>query len=177
MVSFVCACTAFSVSPTIALSEVEHVMDVTKLGYASAILVNDYWSWEKEFADFTGEDNWPVNAIYSLMQNRNVDVETAKQMTKVRIMELAEKYGEAALKCTAGLPIDSPVVKWFALHDLMFAGNAFWSMTCPRYHQDKPQLRRGDMALYTRLANFALNSSKALSSKVDNELVSELPLQ
>lgn len=163
MASFVCACTGFSVSPAIAPAEIEHVMEVTKIGYASAMLVNDYWSWEKEYRDFTGKDNWPVNAIYSVMRKNNVNADVAKAIVKVRIMELAQQYGEAALKCTAGLPLDSPVVKWFALHDMLFAGNAFWSMTCPRYHKDLPQQLRGDASLYTRLANFGLSPGELVS--------------
>lgn len=120
-------------------------MEATKLGYASAMLCNDYWSWDKEVAHLKGKDSHPVSAIHLFMQKHNVDVNTAKQMAKVKTMELAEQYGEAALKCTAGLPMDSPVVRWFALHDLMFAGNALWSMTCPRYHLELPQQRREDV--------------------------------
>lgn len=106
------------------------------------MLCNDYWSWDKELKDFTGVANWPVSAVYLFMQQHNVDADTAKHMVKEKTMELAEQYGNDAAKWVEGLPADSPIVRWFALTDLMIAGNALWSMTSPRYHTERPQLSR-----------------------------------
>ncbi|CZR58890.1 uncharacterized protein PAC_08782 [Phialocephala subalpina] len=142
---YMSACTGFGVVPTIAPSEVESVLDITKIGYACAMLCNDYWSWDKEFEDFTGEGNWPVNSVYLYMQKHNVDANTAKEMVKVKTMELAQQYGDQAVKCVQGLPIDSPIVRWFGLLDMVIAGNALWSITCPRYHRDRPQLCRDQL--------------------------------
>lgn len=111
------------------------------------MLCNDYWSWDKEFEDFTGEGNWPVNAVYLFMQQQNVDAKTAKEMVKVKTMDLAKQYGEKAVKCLEGLPSDSPVVRWFGLLDLVIAGNALWSITCPRYHREKPQLCKDQISV------------------------------
>lgn len=71
-------------------------------------------------------------------------------------MELAKEYGDGAMKCTAGLPLESPIVRWFALHDLVIAGNALWSMYCPRYHRNMPQLRKDEVNPHTRVADLAL---------------------
>ncbi|KAF8859970.1 terpenoid synthase [Acephala macrosclerotiorum] len=143
---FISACTGFSVFPTISPAEVESALDITKIGYACAMLCNDYWSWEKEFEDFTGEGNWPVNAVYLFMQQHNVDAETAKEMVKIKTMELAKEYGEKAVKYVEDIPVDSAIMRWFGLLDLVVAGNALWSITCPRYHRERPQGYRGQTA-------------------------------
>lgn len=106
------------------------------------MLCNDYWSWDKELEDFTGVRNWPVSSVYLLMQQHNMDADTARYIVKTKTMELAEQYGKIVAKLIEGLPTNSPIVRWFALTDLMIAGNALWSMTCPRYHRERPQLSR-----------------------------------
>ncbi|KAE8443709.1 hypothetical protein EG329_001481 [Mollisiaceae sp. DMI_Dod_QoI] len=137
---FISACTGFSVVPTISPADVGSVLEITKIGYACAMLCNDYWSWDKEFEDFTGEGNWPVSAVYLFMQQHSVDANTAKEMVKVKTMELAKQYGERVVTCVEGLPVDSAVVRWFGLLDMGLAGNALWSTTCPRYHREMPHL-------------------------------------
>ncbi|KAE8446357.1 hypothetical protein EG329_012106 [Mollisiaceae sp. DMI_Dod_QoI] len=123
----------FGVTPTITLAEIESVSKITKQGTVCMILCNDYWSWDKEVVEYEGTGGFPLNAVHILMEMNKVDAKAAKELVKGELAQRIQDYGDSVTSMIEALPLDSPIVRYLGLLDLTIAGNAVWSLSCPRY--------------------------------------------
>ncbi|KAK8006183.1 fusicoccadiene synthase [Apiospora marii] len=138
----------FSMDFTLTADETEKTSAITWTAYSSWVLVNDYFSWEKEWKNHqaNGGTGLIANAIFLFTQWYSVDNEEAKKMLRKEIMAREETY--CRLKdefVAAGLGTEK-TLQWLELLDLVTAGNFAWSMTTARYRlggrDDYPKLRR-----------------------------------
>lgn len=138
----------FSMDFTLTADETEKTSAITWAAYSSWVLVNDYFSWEKEWKNHQANGGTGViaNAIFLFTRWYSVDNEEAKKMLRKEIVAREETY--CRLKdefVAAGLGTEK-TLQWLELLDLVTAGNFAWSMTTARYRlggrDDYPKLRR-----------------------------------
>ena len=98
-------------------------------------LQNDLFSWEKEYASATrmGLSN-VANAIWVLMKEHSIDVDSAKGICRGIIKEKVIEYQHIfqVNKDNTGLSID--LRRYLEAIQYRLSGNVLWSLICPRYH-------------------------------------------
>ena len=138
----------FSMDFTLTADEIEKTSAITSAAYGSWVLVNDYFSWEKEWKNHqaNGSTGKIANAIFLFTQWYSVGNKEAKQMLRKEILAREETY--CRLKdefVTAGFSSEK-TMQWLELLDWVTAGNFAWSMTTARYRlgaeDSYPALRR-----------------------------------
>lgn len=126
--------------------EKERTSAVTTAAYNAWVLVNDYFSWEKEWQNYQGNNSQGeiVSAVFLFMKWRSVDPMEARKLLKAEILAREQRYCEAKDELTARGNISDNIRNWFDLLDWVTAGNFAWSMTTARYLNGKdayPSLR------------------------------------
>ncbi|KAF4966749.1 hypothetical protein FSARC_5614 [Fusarium sarcochroum] len=119
------------------LSEAEEqkIAHITTVAYGAWVLVNDYFSWDKEWKNYqaNGSTGMIANAIFLFMGWYSVDKEDAKKMVRKEIMSREAKYCTLKDEFIAkGLATDK-ILHWLHVLDCVTAGNFAWSMTTARY--------------------------------------------
>lgn len=136
-------------SMNFALSEEEsaETAALTTAAYDAWVLVNDYFSWEKEWKNHeaNGETGMIVSAVFLFMKWHSVDATKARALLREEIIVREEKYCRAKEDFLARGKLTEKTVQWLDLLDLVTAGNFAWSMTTARYQLEAddayPRLR------------------------------------
>lgn len=128
----------FSMDFYLTAEETAQTSSITSAAYDAWVLVNDYFSWEKEYRNYeaNGSTGQIVSAVFLFMKWHNVDQITAKKMLRGEIIAREEKYCRLKSDYFARGNVTNRIIKWFELLDLVTAGNFSWSMTTARYHDD-----------------------------------------
>ena len=108
---------------------------ITNAAYDSWVLVNDYFSWEKELLNFkaNGSVGEIVSAVFLFMKWYSVDAKEGKRMLRAEIQIREHKYCQAKADLLARGNLTENTKDWLELLDLVTAGNFAWSMTTARY--------------------------------------------
>lgn len=127
--------------------ESEATSALTTAAYDAWVLVNDYFSWEKEWKNHeaNGETGMIVSAVFLFMKWRSVDATKARALLREEIIAREEKYCRAKEDFLARGKLTEKTIQWLDLLDLVTAGNFAWSMTTGRYQLEAddayPRLR------------------------------------
>ncbi|KAK8101989.1 polyprenyl synthetase [Apiospora kogelbergensis] len=138
----------FSMDFTLTDDEVEKTSAITAAAYGSWVLVNDYFSWEKEWENHqaNGSTGKIANAVFLFSQWHSVGNAEAKQMLRKEIMAREETYCRLKDEFVAAGVSSEKTTQWLELLDWVTAGNFAWSMTTARYRlgaeDSYPALRR-----------------------------------
>lgn len=118
--------------------ESQYTAALTRAAYDSWVLVNDYFSWEKEYQNYTssGSTGQIASAVYLFMKWHNIDPVTAKKMLRNEIIAREEKLCKLKSEYLARGNMTDRILKWIELLVLVTAGNFAWSMTTARYHAE-----------------------------------------
>jgi len=118
--------------------EVAATAEMTDVAYGAWVLVNDYFSWEKEWKNYTanGSVGLIVSAVWFFMKWHSVDAEESKRMIRKEIMAREEKYEQMRDEFLARGNHSRRTLEWINLLDNVTAGNFVWSMTTARYHTE-----------------------------------------
>lgn len=125
----------FSMDFTLDEEEVEKTSAITSSAYDAWVLVNDYFSWEKEWQNHEANGGVGViaNAIFLFMRWYSVDATEGKRMLRKEILAREEKYCKEKEKFLASGHATDRTSQRLKLLDHVTAGNFVWSMTTARY--------------------------------------------
>ncbi|KAF7186012.1 Ophiobolin F synthase [Pseudocercospora fuligena] len=125
----------FSMDFALTKAEEEELSHITISAYNAWVLVNDYFSWEKEVLNYeaNGSAGEIVSAVFLFMKWRSVDAKRAKELLKEEIISREKIYSELKDKYLRQNDATERTRYWFTLLDLVTAGNFLWSMTTARY--------------------------------------------
>ncbi|USW55040.1 Putative polyprenyl synthetase, isoprenoid synthase domain superfamily [Septoria linicola] len=125
----------FSMDFSLTKSEEQDLSAVTSAAYNAWVLVNDYFSWEKEVLNYehNGSTGEIVSAIFLFMRWHAVDAKKAKRMVREEICAREELYCQLKSEFVTQHGKTQKSTEWFDLLDLVTAGNFAWSMTTARY--------------------------------------------
>ena len=115
--------------------EVEKTSAITSSAYDAWVLVNDYFSWEKEWQNHEANGGVGIiaNAIFLFMRWYSVDATEGKRMLRKEILAREEKYCNEKEKFVVSGHATDRTSLWLKLLDHVTAGNFAWSMTTARY--------------------------------------------
>jgi len=116
-------------------NEEEKTSAATQAAYNAWVLVNDYFSWEKEWSNHVsnGSEGVITNAVFLFMRWYSIDAETSKAMIRKEIVAREEMYCKEKEEFLASGEVTEKTTQWLELLDLVTAGNFVWSMTTARY--------------------------------------------
>ncbi|KAF4984888.1 hypothetical protein FZEAL_41 [Fusarium zealandicum] len=126
---------SFSMDFKLSADEVQKTAHITSAAYDAWILVNDYFSWEKEWINYqsNGATGVIANAIFLFMDWYSVDKEESRKMIRKEIMSCEAKYCRLKEEFIAKGAATERIRRWLHLLDNVTAGNFAWSMTTARY--------------------------------------------
>ncbi|KAJ5323826.1 hypothetical protein N7476_002426 [Penicillium atrosanguineum] len=128
----------FSMDFYLTKEEIQYTAALTRAAYDAWVLVNDYFSWEKEYQNYeaNGSIGQIASAVYLFMKWHNIDPVTAKKMLRSEIIAREEKLSKLKSEYLARGNMTDRILKWIELLVLVTAGNFAWSMTTARYHAE-----------------------------------------
>ncbi|KAM0347287.1 hypothetical protein ACHAPU_004806 [Fusarium lateritium] len=156
---------SFSMNFKPSKEEEKKMAAITSAAYDAWILVNDYFSWEKEWSLYQaeGEKGAIANAVFLLMDWHSISKEEGKKMLRKEIISRETKYCKMKEAFLAkGLATDT-MRRWFELLDNVTSGNFVWSMTTARY---KAGAEDPYPALWKRCSNMADGDAKSLGRPI-----------
>jgi geranylgeranyl pyrophosphate synthase len=127
----------FGMGITLTDEEDNQLESVRKPCYAALGLANDYFSFDREYAEFqaSGESQTLVNSVWLHMKWHNVDVAAAKEMVRQATQRYEAQFldlcGEYRHKNS---PLADHVDRYLRALAYQVSGNVVWSLNCPRYH-------------------------------------------
>ena len=128
----------FGMGVTLSKEEDIKLEQIRKPCYAALGLANDFFSFDREYADFekSGKSQTLTNAVWLHMQWYNTDVHEAKRMT----LEATRRYEEQFLKSCAefrqhNTRMSEKLDIYLDALAYQVSGNVVWSLNCPRYQQ------------------------------------------
>ena len=125
----------FAMGLTIPEHEMETCSELTKPAFIVLALTNDIFSWEKEYQDAQAcASDHVVNAIWVAMKEYSVSVDKAKEVCAQRVLEAAENYQRVVQEHLSNEALSVDLRRYLDALQYSLAGNAAWSMLCPRYH-------------------------------------------
>ncbi|KAH9990889.1 terpenoid synthase [Xylariaceae sp. FL0662B] len=102
----------------------------------AASLTNDLFSYEKEYeAAQAARLPGVVNALWVIMGERNISLEKAKAMCRMRIKEEVAKYTRIVRETMLRNDLSSDLKRYIEVMQYSVSGNVVWSLQCPRYHK------------------------------------------
>ncbi|KAG5779560.1 hypothetical protein H9Q73_006783 [Fusarium xylarioides] len=136
--SLLCFSMDFKLTP----EEEKKTADITSAAYDSWVLVNDYFSWEKEWSNYqsNGATGVIANSIFLFMKWHSIDKEEGKKMLRKEIISREDKYCSLKGEFLAKGGATEKTRQWLELLDLVTAGNFAWSMTTARYRAGAPDV-------------------------------------
>ncbi|KAK8133580.1 hypothetical protein PG984_005592 [Apiospora sp. TS-2023a] len=146
MMSLLC----FAMDLPLTADDKEKTLPITWAAYGAWVLVNDYFSWDKELLAHKASGGTGViaNAVFLYARWHSIGYEEARKMVREEIMAYEENYvrlKDEFLVANGGAVSDN-ILRWFNLMDMTTSGNFAWSMTTARYHSSVedayPALRR-----------------------------------
>jgi hypothetical protein len=129
----------FGMGMTLNKEEDAVLVDVVRPCYASLALANDYFSFDREWAEAQSKPgaSKPINAVWLYMQWRGVNAAVAKQLVveaanryETRFLELCEQFRKDHA------PLDPKLDRYLRGLSYQVSGNVVWSLNCPRYHPE-----------------------------------------
>lgn len=125
----------FSMDFKLNAQEEKKTQAITDAAYDAWVLVNDYFSWEKEWKNHQANDETGViaNAVFLFMRWHSVTPEEGRLMLRKEIIAREEKYCKAKEAFLASGAATEKTTQWLEMLDLVTAGNFAWSMTTARY--------------------------------------------
>ncbi|KAI5376644.1 hypothetical protein J4E82_004590 [Alternaria postmessia] len=136
---FVEAMLLFGMGVTLTKEEDIQLEQIRKPCYAALGLANDFFSFDREYADFekSGKSQTLTNAVWLHMQWYNKDVNAAKSMTLEATKRYEEKFlGSCAEFRQNNAPIPEKLDRYLDALAYQISGNVVWSLNCPRYHRE-----------------------------------------
>jgi hypothetical protein len=118
--------------------EDEKLKPIIQPCYAALGLANDYFSFDREYAEFTASNAETLtNAVWLHMKWHGVDVEAAKDMVRSATYEYEKTFLERVeeFKRTQA-PISQKLDRYLRALSYQVSGNVVWSLNCPRYHPE-----------------------------------------
>ncbi|KAI1818647.1 isoprenoid synthase domain-containing protein [Poronia punctata] len=129
--------------------EDQQLEPVIKPCYAALGLANDYFSFDREYAEFqessssssSSSGSHLTNSVWLHMQWHGVDVQSAKEM----VLKATSSYEQDFLRrvdefkrttTTTTHHLDPKLDRYLRALSYQVAGNVVWSLNCPRYHPD-----------------------------------------
>lgn len=113
----------------------------------SMALVNDYFSWDKEYVEYLRKG--PTNGrLYSsiklLMDQRSISVARAKRLVREMIAQYEQEYVRLRDEWLAAEERPTELKRYVEQMGLMASGSLYWHCKAPRYHnlgslEDLPQ--------------------------------------
>ncbi|KAJ5306782.1 hypothetical protein N7508_005797 [Penicillium antarcticum] len=116
--------------------EEEKIADpMSYMAYAELCLVNDLFSWEKEYASHlkSGGDVPLVNAVHIVAVNQGLTHSAAKAVVMAEIRAHEERFCHLKEQYKGTQRPSRSVLDWLALLEHSMAGNWVWSLRVPRY--------------------------------------------
>lgn len=103
--------------------------------WIAVALQNDMCSWPKErdHAALKGYDS-VINAIWVLMQERNVDAARAEEICRQLTKEHVAKYLRTIEATRHDESLSQDLRKYIEAFQYAISGNVVWSLNCPRYN-------------------------------------------
>lgn len=121
--------------------------EVTRPCFASLALANDYFSFDREYAEFccgqkrNKEESRLINAVWLCMNWYGVAVEVAKGMVREACNGYEKEFlrrSEEFLRGWEGGRSEKDVwERYFRGLKHQVSGNVVWSLRCPRYYPDE----------------------------------------
>lgn len=137
----------FSMDFALSDEESKETADLTRAAYDAWVLVNDYFSWDKEWKNHeaNGSTGMIASAVFLYMKWYGLNAQEARKRLRQEIIVREEKYIQLKDEFLARGKLTEKTIQWLDLLDLVTAGNFAWSMTTARYHHDAedsyPELR------------------------------------
>ncbi|KAK8078753.1 polyprenyl synthetase [Apiospora phragmitis] len=164
----------FSMDFTLTPDETEKTAAITWAAYSSWVLVNDYFSWEKELKNHQakGGTGLIASAVFLFTRWYSAPNDEAKKMLRKEIIAREETYCRLKDEFLASGFATEKTVQWMELLDLVTAGNFAWSMTTARYQlgvEDAyPALRRnGSSGAANSLGHSISVNTAKLADEID----------
>ena len=154
-------------------SEEKEVSHITIAAYNAWVLVNDYFSWEKETLNHqaNGGKGEIVSAVFLFRRWFNLkNDQDAKAMLKAEIISREKMYCDLKEQYMLRNVSTEKIRYWFTLLDLVTAGNFAWSMTTARYLKGPdsyPDLRAKHQASHPTATASDLDKSISQSMPVN----------
>lgn len=125
----------FSMGFALTKEEEAQLSHITIAAYNAWVLVNDYFSWEKEVLNYeaNGSEGEIVSAVFLFMRWYSVDAQKAKSLLREEIIFRENTYCELKEQYLRQKNVTERAKYWFTLLDLVTAGNFAWSSTTARY--------------------------------------------
>jgi hypothetical protein len=118
--------------------EDQQLAPVVQPCYAALGLANDYFSFDREYAEFkeSGADTL-TNSVWLHMRWHGVDVKTAKVMVKKATSSYEQKFLQRIEEFKrTHWPISDKLDRYLRALSYEVSGNVVWSLNCPRYHPE-----------------------------------------
>ena len=137
--------------------------------WIAASLTNDLFSFQKEYDDAKkiGQP-YVVNAVWVLMQEKQVLEEEAKVECRKRIKEEVKKAIKN-VELVQEMQVSEDLKKYLELLLYSLSGNVVWSLQCPRYHKNIPynelQIQRAKHGTAKFPARWPFTDQNGFSSK------------
>ncbi|KAK2015626.1 terpenoid synthase [Colletotrichum eremochloae] len=101
----------------------------------AAMLNNDYWSWDIEYAEANQKIEHLTNAVAVLMKKEGISAQEGKERVKSLIIDYETEYLQLRTQFYENHPSARLYLrKRVELAGSMAAGVSFWSANSPRYH-------------------------------------------
>ena len=132
---------------TLTEEEKEATSELTAAAYNAWVLVNDYFSWDKEWKNYqaNGSVGEIVSGVFLFMKWYSLGPQEAKAMLRSEIIRREQMFCDAKEAFLARGVSTEGTNTWLAILDLVTGGNFIWSMTTARYILDAddeyPRLR------------------------------------
>ena len=122
--------------------ELAKVEDVAFPAFAAMALANDYFSFDREFAErgatIPGSEEEPlINAVWLCTQWSDVDIEQAKELVRAKTIFYEEEYASRKSAFFSENPGSENLRLCFDGISKMIIGNIAWSLTSPRYYKER----------------------------------------
>lgn len=169
----------FSMDFKLTAEEEQKTSHITLAAYDAWVLVNDYFSWEKEelLHHANGAVGPVANAVWLFMQWHSIDAKAARKLLRQEIIHREDKFAQLRDKLLTSRDNTPRLTKWLQLLEHVTAGNFVWSMTTARYRlankNSYPALRAAQEAQGSTadsLSRSITDSAPELSKKIDTVL-------
>ena len=153
---------------TLTEEETKPVSRLCYLAQLTALLINDYFSYEKEKRALLPGSDMGVrrNAVTVLAREHSITEDGAKQVLAERILAAEEEFRQLKRTFEAGQPpISKELQRYLSGMEMMMSGMFLWHSSSPRYHKLHPSPAICPVDLTTLTAN--------QSGKMDLEITME----
>ena len=121
--------------------EIKPVSYLSYLALLEAVLVNDYFSYEKEKQALPPGSDLGVtcNAVTVLAREHSITVDGAKQVLAEKILAAEEEFRQLKRTFDASQPpISKELQRYLSGIEMMVSGFFLWHSSSPRYHNLHP---------------------------------------